>query len=236
MGRDQFLIALQTQRLIPAPGTGVFSSDPRGFEGDGCDPAVAGCTVTATSTSTPYSDPTFANFTMIGTGQLAGIPADGNGGVWRRGTAGYFANGVLSRWKGFGISIRDAWTDTLFTQLDSLNILSVILAGNAANFDTVTAGAYAATANWPAADLATLKLYAATVNVDTLLGISTNPAGLNWTPKAGSPASTGAVTVPTSRVTGFFGGTWANTTYLGAASPSPAPNAWWSGWTVYTIN
>ncbi|MBA2626995.1 MAG: hypothetical protein H0U85_03215, partial [Gemmatimonadales bacterium] len=34
-GRGQFLIALQTQRLSPQSGAGVFSSDPRGFEGDG---------------------------------------------------------------------------------------------------------------------------------------------------------------------------------------------------------
>src|SRR5262245_51848395 len=90
-GRNQFLIAFQSQRLVPRPGTGVFSSDPRGFEGDGCDPAVTGCTVTATGASTPYSNPVFSNFTMIGPGQLAGIPNDGNGGVWRRGTGGFFA-------------------------------------------------------------------------------------------------------------------------------------------------
>lgn len=231
-GRGQFLIALQTQRLSPAPGAGTFSSDPRGFEGDGCDPGVSGCTVTATGTSTPYSNPTFANFTMIGTGNLAGIPNDGNGGVWRRGTGGYAANGVLSRWKGFGISIRDAWTDTLFTQLDSLTIAGVILAQNGANFDT-TGAAYAAPANWPVADYNSLKLYASTVSVDTLLGISTNPAGLNWAPKAGSPASSGAVTVPAAKVAGYFGGSWQNTSYLGACD---VVCTWYQGWTVYQIN
>ena len=48
-GRNQFLIALQTQRLVPQSGAGTFSADPRGFEGDGCDPAVSGCTVTLSS-------------------------------------------------------------------------------------------------------------------------------------------------------------------------------------------
>ena len=38
-GRNQFLIALQSVKLTPQSGAGVFSSDPRGFEGDGCDPA-----------------------------------------------------------------------------------------------------------------------------------------------------------------------------------------------------
>lgn len=234
LGRGQFMIALQTQRLVPAPGAGVFSSDPRGFEGDGCDPLVSGCTVTATGTSTPYSNPVFANFTMVGPGQLAGIPNDGNGGVWRRGTAGYTANGVLSRWKGYGISIRDAWTDTLFTQLDSLSFYSIIMAQNGpgGNFDT-TGTAFAAPANWPTAQLNSLKLYASSVSVDTLLGISTNPAGLNWAPKAGSPAASGATAVPAAKVAGYFGNTWQNTSYLGACDV--ACN-WYQGWTVYQIN
>ena len=238
-GRNQFLIALQTQRLNPEPGTGTFSSDPRGFEGDGCDPAVAGCTVTATSASTPYSMPVFANFTMIGPGQAAGIPNDGNGAVLRRGTGGTIFNGVLSRWKGIGINIRDAWTDSLFigsNGRDSLNIQGVILAQNAFNVDTAGAG-FAQQANWPAPRYATLKTYGATVLVDTLLGISVNPAGLNWTPKAGSPAATGGQALPAARVGGFFGGTMANTTYLGAVDPAAgAGGQWYSGWTAYNIN
>lgn len=230
VGRNQFLIALQTQRLNPAPGTGVFSSDPRGFEGDGCDPAVSGCTVTATGTSTPYSNPVFANFTMVGPGNLAGIPADGNGAVWRRGTAGTFANGVLARWKGFAIDVRDAWTDSLLQGLDSLNIRGIILAQNGFNYDTT--GLNFGQVTKFAAD--SHKVYASSVAVDTLLGISVNPAGLDWTPKAGSPATSGSVTVPAAKVTNYFGGTWVNTGYIGAADPAGAK--WWQGWTAYNIN
>ncbi|MGH7520711.1 MAG: hypothetical protein ACREMI_05500 [Gemmatimonadales bacterium] len=229
-GRNQFLIAFQSQRLVPRPGAGVFSSDPRGFEGDGCDPAVTGCTVTATGASTPYSNPTFVNFTLIGPGQLAGIPADGNGAVWRRGTGGYFANGVLARWKGIAINVRDAWTDTLLVNYDSLNIVNVLLAQNGFNYDT--AGAGFGQASVFAGD--SHQSYAASVAVDTLLGVSVNPAGLDWTPKAGSPATSGAATVPAPRVTGFFASTWASTTYIGAADPSGGK--WWQGWTSYAIN
>lgn len=232
-GRNQFLIALQTQRLVPRPGAGVFSSDPRGFEGDGCDPAVSGCTVTATGTSTPFSNPVFANFTMIGPGQLAGIPADGNGGVWRRGTGGWFVNGILARWKGIAINIRDAWTDTLFVQRDSLHLSNLILAQNGFNYDTAGAG-FGQTTNFPAGQLSTHQAFAANVAVDTLLGLNLNPAGLNWKPKAGSPATTGAGTVTAGKVAGYFGGTWTNTTYIGAADP--AGTAWWQGWTAYNIN
>jgi hypothetical protein len=230
-GRNQFLIAFQSQRLVPRSGAGVFSSDPRGFEGDGCDPAVSGCTLSATGASTPYSNPVFANFTLIGPGQLAGIPNDGNGGVWRRGTAGYFANGVLARWKGIAINVRDAWTDSLLlAPYDSLNIVNVLLTQNGFNYDTVGAGFGQASVF--AAD--NHKTYAATVAADTLLGISLNPAGLDWTPKASSPATSGAITVPAAKVTGFFAGTWFNGTYLGAADP--AGMKWWQGWTSYAIN
>ena len=229
-GRNQFLIAFQSQRLVPRPGTGVFSSDPRGFEGDGCDPAVTGCTVTATGASTPYSNPVFSNFTMIGPGPLASIPNDGNGAVWRRGTGGYFANGVLSRWKGIAINVRDAWTDSLLVNYDSLNIVNVLLAQNGFNYDTTGAGFGQAAVF--AAD--NHKAYAANVAVDTLLGISLNPSALDWTPKGGSPANTGSITVPAAKVAGYFGGTWVNTAYLGAAEP--AGTKWWQGWTSYNIN
>lgn len=232
-GRNQFLVALQTQRLVPRTGAGFFSSDPRGFEGDGCDPAVSGCTVTATAVSTPFSNPVFANFTMVGPGQLAGIPADGNGAVFRRGTGGWFVNGIMARWKGIALNIRDAWTDTLFVQRDSLHLSNLILVQNGFNYDTAGAG-FAQTTNFPAGQLSTHQAFAASVVADTLLGISLNPASLNWKPKAGSPASTGAGAVTAGKVAGYFGGTWANTNYIGAADP--AGTAWWQGWTAYNIN
>lgn len=228
-GRNQFLIALQTQRLTPQAGAGVFSSDPRGFEGDGCDPGVSGCTVNATGTSTPYSNPVFANFTLIGPGNLAGFPNE-NGAVWRRGTGGTFANGIIARYKNFGINVRDAWTDSLLVGYDSLNIRGILLAQNAFNYDT-TGSNFGQVAKF-AAD--SHQTFAAGVAVDTLLGISVNPAGLNWTPKAGAPSNTGGVAVPAAKVTGFFGGTFSQTSYIGAAQNGGA--AWWTGWTAYTIN
>jgi hypothetical protein len=229
-GRNQFLIGLQTQRLTPQAGAGVFSSDPRGFEGDGCDPAVSGCTMNATGTSTPYSNPVFANFTLIGPGNLAGFPTDGNGAVWRRGTGGTFANGIIARWKNFGIDVRDAWTDSLLVGYDSLNIRGILLAQNAFNYDTV--GSNFGQVTKFTAD--SHQVYAAGVAVDTLLGISLNPAGLDWTPKGGAPANTGGVVVAAAKVSGYFGGSFTQTTYVGAANNGGTK--WWQGWTAYTIN
>ncbi len=240
MGRNQFLIALQTRIPTPQTGAGVFSTDPRGFEGDGCDPGVSGCTLTATGASTPYSMPVFGNFTMVGPGQLTGVPNDGNGGTWRRGTGGVFINGIMGRWKGIGINVRDAWTDSLFIGnggKDSLQISNILLAQNAFNIDTgaVTINnGFATAANYPTARLATLKQFGSTVSVDTLTGINLTLTALDWTPKAGSPANTGGANAPAGRVGAYFGGSWVNTAYLGAGDPTGAK--WWSGWTVYAAN
>ncbi len=230
VGRNQFLIALQTQRLVPAPGTGGFSSDPRGFEIDGCEPkAGSDCSITPGSVSAPYTMPVFANFTVIGTGNLASIPGDGNGMVLRRAAGGSWYNGIIARWKGIGISVRDQFTDTLLSQRDSLNLVGVILAQNGGNYDSTsnfgTRAKFAADGHTE---------FNVGVAVDTLLGLNLNPTGLDWTPKAGSPATTGGQTLAAGRVVGFFGGTWVNTTYRGAADPNGAK--WWQGWTAYNIN
>jgi hypothetical protein len=228
------MIAFQNNRLTPAPGTGTVSADPRGFEGDGCDPAVAGCSVTDVATSEPFSMPVFANFTMVGPAPVAGFPADGNGAVLRRGTGGTLFNGILGRWKGIALNIRDAFTDSLFEQRDSLNIANLILAGNGFDFDTVGAG-FAQATKFGATNA--VQSFGSTVLVDTLLGLTINPSGLDWTPKAGSPATSGgSAQVPAhfaARTGGFFGATMPQTSYIGAADPSGAK--WWQGWTNYAV-
>jgi hypothetical protein len=235
-GRNQFLIAFQSQRLVPAPGTGVFSSDPRGFEGDGCDPAVSGCTLTGSTGSTPYSMPVWANFTLIGPGQVTDIPADGNGAVLRRGTAGTLFNGILGRWKGIAIDVRDTLTANNIV-LDSLNFANLILAQNGFNFDTAGAN-FGDSATVETSANNTVKGYASTVLVDTLLGINITPTALDWTPKSTGPAATGGSTfVPSKfgvRTAGYFGGAMQQTTYIGAGDPAGVK--WWQGWTAYNIN
>ncbi|MFL5496479.1 MAG: fibronectin type III domain-containing protein [Gemmatimonadales bacterium] len=256
-GRNQFLIALQTQRLTPQSGAGVFSSDPRGFEGDGCDPAVSGCVVVNTpvgaGASTPYSMPVWANFTIIGTGQLGGFPTDGNGAVLRRGTGGTLFNGIIARFPGTGLQMRDAWTDSLRLR-DSLNITNLILAENGpsatpTNYDPDGADLLG---SCPAgADVETCRRFAQAGKFSTSnhqvgtaaasLITSLNPASLDWTPKATAgqpdPTTGGSSVVPAqfgARTASFFGGAMPQTTYIGAADP--AGPKWWEGWTAYNIN
>ena len=249
-GRIQFMIALQTQRLDPAPGTGVFSSDPRGFEGDGCDPvANSGCTVTTTAASTPYSRPVFANFTVIGPGQLGGFPNDGNGAVLRRGTAATMVNGIIARWPGVGLQMRDAWTDSLRLR-DSLNIANVILAENGpagapTNYDADGADTDPAKSEGSRRFAQAAKFAGQNHRVGSQASsiiTSLNPASLDWTPRAApgqpDPTTGGGTVVPAklgARVAGYpYSGGWASTTYVGAAAPTGAK--WWDGWTVYFVN
>lgn len=234
VGRNQFMIALQTQRLIPATGTGVFSSDPKGFEGDGCDPAVSGCLLgsTAATTHTIYSMPVFANFTMVGPGQLAGFPADGNGATIRRGTGGTFRNGVLSRWKGIALNMRDVWTDSMRLR-DSLSIRGLVLAENGFAFDTVATGVN----NLATADKFVNNNIRTPATAAVALFTSLNTAGLDWHPAGGATSvlATGGEVAPAARVANYFGGSWVNTTYIGAVDPV-ATTVWYSGWTRYVIN
>lgn len=166
------MIALQSARLAPQPGAGVLSSDPRGFEGDGCDPGVSELHPGRDRRQHPVLNPVFANFTVIGPGELAGFPADGNGAVIRRGSGGWFVNGIIARWPGIGINIRDAWTDTLFVQRDSLHLSNLVLAQNGFNYDTVGGSGFGTVANFPAGQIGTHQAFAGTVLADTLLGLN----------------------------------------------------------------
>jgi len=225
-GRNQFLIAFQSARLDPDPGTGVLSTDPQGFEADGCN--GTGCDLGFATQ--PYSVPVFANFTVVGPGTGTTLTASGDVGmVLRRGTGGYLTNGIVARWQKQGVSVRDTETNNMLTTLDSLNVANLLLAENGTNYDAAgtnfgQAAAFAA-ANHVAAGGTAASLFA-----------SLTPASLDWTPAAGSAAATGAgtIVIPAEYTAGFFGGSLTNTTYFGAAEP--AGTKWWQGWTSYATN
>jgi len=232
-GRMQYLIALQTTVLAPRPGTGTVSADPRGFEGDGCENDKPGCTYA----NTPFSSPVFANFTIIGPGTGVFTPADGNGAVMRRGTAGTLVNGVIGRWPGYGISLRNAESDAL-RALDSLMVRNVLLVDNGSNFEPAGTN-FGANLNNPAYSITTATGVAA-----LFAGLPAQPAvptvgTLDWTPAAGSALATGGMasfagTPIAGRTTGYFGGSLSGTAFRGAADPTGAK--WWQGWTVYVRN
>ncbi len=232
-GRNQFLVALQTAVVTPQAGAGTVSSDPRGFEGDGCDNSLPGCTFA----NQPFSAPVFANFTLIGPGAGVFATTDGNGAVVRRGSGGTFVNGVIGRWPGVGFSVRNSESNALLA-VDSLAVRSVHLVDNAQNFEpagvnfgsALSASAFGNTAGAGVGSLFTALPAAGTVPT---------VGGIDWTPPASATALVGTGTTTfaaplAGRMTSYFGGTVQATSYRGAADPAGAK--WWQGWTAYARN
>lgn len=235
-GRLQYLISLQSTVLTPRTGAGSASSDPQGIEQDGCN--GSGCDLAFNST--PLTIPVVANFTLIGTNDVASSGSSGGVGmVLRRGTGGYYVNGVIARFPRGAIAMRDldtyaragsvATPDLATTDLAVRNVLSaensvVFETGTGRNaFDLVGNSIVSSTAT--AASLFTALHAAGTV--PTL-------AGLDWTPSAGAAIATGGLATFTGKLATKAGTFVTGTTYLGAAAPGGVK--WWSGWTVYTRN
>ena len=220
VGRHQFLIGFQSTRLDPAVGTGVIATDPQGFEMDGC--AGSGC---ANGTrSEPFTNPIFANVTMVGN------PAEpqtsgGRGLVLRRGHLGFMSNLILAKWKSFAVSLRD--TSVTLAIRDSANIVNTILAENAAAYEASSAPAFtdAEFATLFSADNHRTAATAASVITDL------TPGSFDWSPTGDAATGCNTVAIPAEyNVANFFGGTLTLPAYCGGAAPG---DTWYEGWTSY---
>lgn len=236
-GRNQFLIAYQSRRLAPVP-PGTLSSDPQGFEGDGCELGPPQKCAAEGYFSKPYSMPVFANFTAIGTGTLvSGYPSGGGIGIRvRRGTGGFFVNGIVARWPNKGFNLRDAATDSL-RKIDSLVMKNVLFAQNTANFDPE---GNATELGWPSKfvvtgsgivqDGGTAGSHFVALPADTN---NTSAASFDWTPSATSASRNGGLATFTGTLAARAGAAVTGTAYMGAADPN-GPK-WWQGWTTYVV-
>lgn len=232
-GRGQFLIALQTTVLQPRTGSGTVSSDPRGFEGDGCETKKGGCV----ETNQPYSAPVFANFAAVGPGTAVFSATDGNGVVIRRGSGGTFVNGIVARWPGVAFSLRDAATQALL-DADTITVRNIVLADNGAAFDAPGKN-LGPVLDQPSNNIVQASSTASLFVSLPAVGAAPSTGSLNWTTAPGSTAASAGLasfagTRIAGRVNNFFGGSMPATAYAGAADPA-APN-WWEGWTVYLRN
>lgn len=233
-GRLQYLIALQTARLTQRTGAGSPSSDPQGIENDGCE--GTGCT--NGRNTTPYTYPVVANFTLIGTNDVATSGSSGGVGMMlRRGTGGFYVNGLVSRWPRAGISVRDAETFaraagaiTPDLATTDLAVRNVLIAESALAFQTGTGqNAFDLATNNIVQDAsATTALFAA---FPATFGTTTTAAALDWSPSGASPAATGGLAAFTGKLATAAGTAVTATAYRGAAAPGGAK--WWQGWTVY---
>ncbi len=233
-GRLQYVIALQTARLTQRTGSGSPSSDPQGIENDGCE--GAGCT--NGRNTTPFTSPVVANFTLIGTNDVATSGSSGGVGMMlRRGTAGFYVNGLVSRWPRAAISLRDAETfaraATAITPdlaTTDLAVRNVLIAESPLAFQTGTGqNAFDLATNGITQDAAlTTALFTA---FPATIGTTTTAAALDWSPAAGSPAATGGLATFTGKLATAAGTAVTATAYRGAAAPGGTK--WWLGWTIY---
>lgn len=239
-GRLQYLISLQSTVLTPRTGAGSPSSDPQGIENDGC--AGSGCDLAFNST--PLTIPVVANFTLIGTGDVATSGSSGGVGMMlRRGTGGYYVNGVVARFPRAGISVRDADTylragsvstpDLTTADFAIRNVLVSDVAG-------VVFQAAAGSTVQNSFDLAGNSITNSTAAAATLFaalhaaGGTPTTAGLDWSPATGSPIATGGLAAFSGKLATKAGTFITGTAYQGAAAPGGTK--WWNGWTVYTRN
>lgn len=239
LGRNQFLIGFQSVILDPVQGQGNLSTDPQGFEIDGCGSASgSGCDLGFNST--PLNTPLFANFTMVGTGQNDDVASTsgGTGLLLRRGTAGFWVNGVLARWPRAAISLQNTETQARFTSGEAIvrNLLVVetgTTAGTNAPLFESGSGRFTidATAN-------NITVAAGTVTAASLFtalpATPANAAALDWSLPTASPARAGGTGAFTGAIAAKGGTFVTGTAYLGAADPAAAK--WWEGWTSYARN
>lgn len=228
-GRMQHLIAYQTRVLIPRAGAGNVSNDPQGIENDGC----AGANCTNGQNSTPLNIPLVANFTLVGTGP--GVVDGTSGGIGmmlRRGTGGYYVNGIIARWPRAAISLRDAATNDRITAGD-LELRNLLLADVTTVFQPSSGSNVQFTVD--AAANAIEQSPVTTAGLFTAFAAQpTTAEQLDWTPAAASPAATGGLAAFTGAMATKAGVAVSGTSYRGAADPTGAK--WWQAWTVYADN
>ena len=235
------MVAQSTTQLTPRTGAGFYSVDLEGIENDGCN--GTGCDLG--HNSTPYTIPLVANFTIIGCGQASCVGAGGGHGMMlRRGTGGYYVNGVIARWPTDGVSLRDtatyvragsAQTPSAAADLQIRNIVFAETNGKIFQGNTATPATQFeldATANNLTLSAATAaSLFAA------IPAVGATPTSINdfdFTPATGSAIATAGLSTFTGAVATKAGSFVTATPYAGGVAPG-GPK-WWQGWTIYVRN
>ena len=239
-GKLQYLIALQTTQITPRTGSGSLATDPEGIENDGCN--GGGCD--NGYNSTPFTIPVIANFTLVGTGDAATSGTSGGIGMMlRRGTGGYYVNGVVARYPRGGVSLRDNETYVRAGSTGTQDLANADLAIKSVLFteNSVIFQAPAASNIQNSLDMAGNALVASATATPALftafpatVSATTQASAFDWTPAASSPLATGGLATFAGKLATAAGSAVAGTAYLGAAQPNGAK--WWQGWTIYARN
>jgi len=185
-----------------------------------------------------------ANFTLVGTGDAATSGTSGGIGMMlRRGTGGYYVNGVVARYPRGGVSLRDNETYVRAGSTGTQDLANADLAIKNVLFteNSVIFQAPAAPNIQNSLDMAGNALVASTTATPALftafpatVSATTQASAFDWTPAASSPLATGGLATFTGKLAAAAGSAVAGTAYLGAAQPNGAK--WWQGWTIYARN
>jgi hypothetical protein len=238
-GRMSFLIGFNSVQLTPRTGAGFFATDLEGIENDGCN--GSGCDLGFNQA--PYTSPLVTNFTLVGCGDVACVGSGGGYGMMiRRGSGGYYLNGVIARFPRAGVSLRDAETFARAGSAAVPDVATADLAIRNVYFTEVgnvfQAGGGATIQN--ALDLAGNSLTngaTAAALFTALPAQGTTPSSVSsfdWSPPASSPIAAGGLATFAGKIATKAGAVVVPTSYVGAAAPGGAK--WWSGWTVYFRN
>jgi hypothetical protein len=230
VGRLQYLIGYQQVAVVPRPQAGNVSQDPQGIENDGCN----GANCNAGQNSQPFTVPLIANFTLVG--PPAGVNNQGSGTIGmllRRGTGGYYLNGIVARWGRAAVSLRDQTTlDRITAGL--LDMRNALITENGVTFQPQSGSTVQGTLDPVTNALEVSGAGSTAAAVFSGLPSTPSAATLDWVPAAGSPARTGGLAAFAGALATRAGTFITATTYRGAADPS-GPK-WWQGWTSYAEN
>ncbi len=230
VGRLQFLIGFQQIAVIPRPLAGNVSQDPQGIENDGCN----GANCTAGQNSQPYTVPIIANYTLVG--PPTGVNTQGTGtigAILRRGTGGYYINGIVARWARAAVSLRDQPTLDRITG-GLLELKNQLITENGATFQPQSGATVQGTVDVGANAIEVSGAGSTAAGVFTGLPATPTAATLDWMPAAGSAARTGGLAAFTGALATKAGSFITATSYRGAVDPAGAK--WWQGWTTYAEN
>lgn len=242
VGRMQYLIGYNSVQLTPRTGAGSLATDIEGIENDGCN--GSGCD--NGFNQQPFTVPLVANFTLVGCGaQSCSGSGGGFGMMLRRGTGGYYVNGVLARFPAAAIAIRDAETflragssATPDLSTSDLVIRNVYAAETPTTFEANTATPATRFSLDLAANAIVNNTTATTASLFTALpATGTVPSGVSafdWTPAANAAIGTAGMATFSGKMATKGGSVVTGTAYAGAAQPGGAK--WWAGWTVYFRN
>ena len=235
VGRNQYLIAFQSDILTPRAGAGSASGDPQGFEVDNCGSATGGGCDTGYD-SAPLTIPMFANFTLVGSGPIPEVTSTsgGVGMVLRRGAGGYYVNGIIARWPRAALSLRDTETQERYAD-GNLILRNILVLETGATAGTNGPLFESGTGRFAIDSVAENIVKAAddVVVADEFVGIPAAPtlAGLDFAITAGGLARTGGTGAFTGALATKGGTLVTGTGYRGAWDP--AGSKWWAGWTNY---